>query len=59
MSESRSIYGNKMSFFLDQLSRGPSEVKGDRDGGAVPGLFCRPLCLCIWGSGPGSSPHHP
>lgn len=47
MSESRSIYGNKMSFFLDQLSRGPSEVKGDGDRRG-PGLPCRPLCLCIW-----------
>lgn len=31
VSEGRSIYGNKMSFFLDRLlfSRGPSEVEGD------------------------------
>lgn len=34
VSEGRSIYGNKMSFFLDRLlfSRGPSEVEGDRRG---------------------------
>lgn len=49
MSEGRSIYGNKMSFFLDRLSslmallrwretRGGPEVGG-------PGAARRPLCL--------------